>query len=66
MTVTTKSDDGRVECFYDSIADKENFYLTVPSSSFGFITVKVPISDAENFAIITEKFSEYIKITTGR
>lgn len=66
MTVTTKSEDGRVECFYDSTVDKENFCLTVPSSSFGFITVKVPISDAENLAIVTEKFNEYVKIVTGR
>jgi len=66
MTVTTKSDDGKIECFHDSISDKETFTLTIPSGKFGFITIRVNRLDMNNLIETLKKHDERMKIATGR
>lgn len=66
MTVSTKSDDEKIECFYDSILDKETFTLTIPSGRFGFITIRINIFSLDALIFTLQKFRELIKIATGR
>lgn len=66
MTVTTKSEDEKIECFHDSILDKETFTLTLPSGKFGFVTIRINIFSLDALILTLQKFRELIKFATGR
>lgn len=66
MTVSTKSDDEKIECFFDSILDKETFTLTIPSGRFGLVVIQIDRTDLPELVDTLQKFQEFIKIATGR
>lgn len=64
MTVTTKSEDKRIECFYDSNSDKETFALTLPSGKYGFITIRVNRLDIDGLIDTLKRHDEVMRLTT--
>lgn len=63
MTLTTKSEDKKIECSYDSDYDKENFTLTFPCDRFGFMTIKVNKYDLEDLISTLKRFDEMMRAT---
>lgn len=62
-TITMKSEDGNVECFYDSSVEKDKFFLTVQSGLYGFITIRVNKYDLDNLISTLKNFDEAMRAT---
>ena len=65
MTVTTTSEDERIECFYDANEDKDNFDLTVPTENGCFVTVKINRLDTDDLINTLKRHDEVMRLITG-
>lgn len=65
MTVTAKSKNERIECFYDSDYDNNTFTLTLPSGKYGLITIRANKSDINGLIETLEQFKSNMTATLG-
>lgn len=66
MTITTESDDKRIECYYDTEKSKDYFDLTIQGKRGCFATVSVNRADIPELVNTINYFQELLKMTTGR
>ena len=66
MTITTESNDKRIECYYDTEKSKDYFDLTIKGRHDCYSTVSVNRADIPELVNTINYFQELLKMTTGR
>lgn len=66
MTLTTESNDKRIECFYDSERSKDYFELTLENEHGCLVSNMISRHDVPELIHALEYFDRMMKLTTGR
>jgi len=66
MKIITKSEDEKIECFYDSVKSKNTFTISVPNGLFCGVIIRINVAWLDGLISALADLRQRIKIATGR